>query len=130
MGMSQRSFPMDTPTAHLPTLPQARRALWLATLSLMAAFMQTQAPAHRLLMARRIARNFDTLREQECFSDECRVRFGRLAARWRAQAERLQEPPLADPTLLVDDDAVHHRDLPGGAAEAQGPDQARPAVAA
>ena len=86
---------MDTPDATLPTLPQASRALWLATLSLMAAFMQTQAPAHRLLMARRIARNFDTLCAQECFSQECRSRFARLASRWHAQADRLQDPPAA-----------------------------------
>lgn len=83
---------MDTPTAA-PTLTDASRALWLATLSLMAAFMQTQAPAHRLLMARRIARNFDTLRAQECFSEDCRRRFERLGSRWHAQAERLAGHP-------------------------------------
>lgn len=86
---------MDTPSASAPTLPQASRALWLATLSLMAAFMQTQAPAHRCLMARRIARNFETLREQECFSEDCRRRFARLGARWHAQADRLQGRPAA-----------------------------------
>lgn len=75
------------------TLSDASRALWLATLSLMAAFMQTQAPAHRLLMARRIARNFATLREQDCFSPECRSRFTRLGERWAAQAKRLESPP-------------------------------------
>ncbi len=76
----------------LPTLSDASRALWLATLSLMTAFMQTQAPAHRLLMARRIARNFATLREQDCFSPECRRRFARLGARWHERAERLAHP--------------------------------------
>jgi hypothetical protein len=77
----------------LPTLEAASRALWLATLSLMAAFMQTQAPAHRYLMARRIARNFETLQQQECFSAECRGRFGRLQVRWNEQADRLQGRP-------------------------------------
>ncbi|MGZ5181297.1 MAG: hypothetical protein ACXWC6_16280 [Ramlibacter sp.] len=81
---------MDTAPLSGPTLQDASRALWLATLSLMAAFMQTQAPAHRYLMARRIARNFDTLRQQECFSDDCRQRFGRLGKRWTARAERLR----------------------------------------
>jgi hypothetical protein len=81
--------PQSLPSA----LDDASRALWLATLSLMAAFMQTQAPAHRLLMARRIARNFDTLRQQECFSPECRGRFARLVVRWNAQANRLQGKP-------------------------------------
>ena len=76
-----------------PALQDASRALWLATLSLMTAFMQTQAPAHRLLMARRIARNFDTLRTQECFSADCRRRFARLGARWQRVADRLQGTP-------------------------------------
>ncbi|MBK0392151.1 hypothetical protein [Ramlibacter algicola] len=76
-----------------PTLQDASRALWLATLSLMTAFMQTQAPAHRLLMARRIARNFATLREQECFSADCRNRFARLGAHWQRIADRLQGTP-------------------------------------
>lgn len=76
-----------TPSAV--SLQDASRALWLATLSLMAAFMQTQAPAHRLLMARRIARNFDTLRRQDCFSSDCRQRFARLGSRWQARAELL-----------------------------------------
>ncbi len=84
----------STPPATPLTLHEASRALWLATLSLMAAFMQTQAPAHRLLMARRIARNFDTLRQQDCFSADCRRRFARLGARWHDQAERLQGRPV------------------------------------
>jgi len=77
----------------LPSLSEASRALWLATLSLMAAFMQTQAPAHRLLMARRIARNLATLREQDCFSPECRRRFARLGARWSERADSLAGRP-------------------------------------
>ncbi|HEY1230453.1 MAG TPA: hypothetical protein VGF26_24355 [Ramlibacter sp.] len=81
---------MDTAPLSAPTLHEASRALWLATLSLMAAFMQTQAPAHRYLLARRIARNFETLRTQDCFSPECRRRFDRLGARWQRQADRLR----------------------------------------
>ena len=84
---------MDTQHAAIRSLQDASRALWLATLSLMTAFMQTQAPAHRLLMARRIARNFDTLREQECFSADCRRRFARLGSRWHEKADRLQGKP-------------------------------------
>ena len=86
---------MDTPHAAIDPLQEASRALWLATLSLMTAFMQTQAPAHRLLMARRIARNFDTLREQACFSADCRRRFARLGSRWHEKADRLQGKPAA-----------------------------------
>jgi hypothetical protein len=69
-------------------LAQANRALWTATLSLMAAFMQNTAPAHRYLLARRIARNFDTLSRQDCFDQGCRASFGRLAARWQARADQ------------------------------------------
>ena len=86
---------MNTPPTASPTLQDASRSLWLATLSLMTAFMQTQAPAHRYLMARRIARNFETLRAQECFSEDCRGRFARLEKRWHAQADRLQGKPAA-----------------------------------
>lgn len=88
---------MDNPTPAATTLNDASRALWLATLSLMAAFMQTQAPAHRLMMARRIARNFETLRAQECFPQDCRRRFARLGERWQAQAARLEGRPPASP---------------------------------
>ena len=69
------------------TLTQASQSLWLATLSLMTAFMQTAAPAHRYLLARRIARNFDTLREQPCFTQRTRESFTRLARRWQRKAE-------------------------------------------
>lgn len=68
-------------------LAQASRALWSATLALMAAFMQTPAPAHRYLLARRIGRNFETLSGQECFDAGCRARFGRLARRWLARSD-------------------------------------------
>ena len=45
------------------------------------------------------------------------VRFG--AWQQGAIVEGMQEPRLADPALLFDQDAVHHRDLAGWAAEAQ-----------
>jgi hypothetical protein len=69
-------------------LAQASRALWIATLSLMTAFMQTPAPAHRYLLARRIGRNLDTLARQDCFDAGCRARFVRLARRWHERAEQ------------------------------------------
>jgi hypothetical protein len=72
-----------------PSLAEASRALWLATLSLMTAFMHTQAPAQRLQLARSIARNFDTLRHQECFSRESRERFLSLGLRWKDKAKAL-----------------------------------------
>ena len=72
------------------TLAEASRALWLATLALMTAFMQLQAPAHRYLLARRIARNLHMLGEQECFSAECRRRFARLGLRWEHRAQRVR----------------------------------------
>ena len=76
-----------TPADAAAQLAQAARSLWLATLSLMTAFMNTQAPAHRYLLARRIARNFETLsRQTDCFGADCCRRFGRLAARWDRQA--------------------------------------------
>ena len=78
-------------------LTQACSALWVATLSLMTAFMQTAAPAHRHLIARKIARNLAMLREEEAvFSPECRMIFNNLAQRWSAKADRLapgQERP-------------------------------------
>ena len=80
------------PAQAAPALPlrlaEASRALWAATLSLMTAFMQTPAPAHRYLLARRISRNFDTLSRQDCFDTGCRASFGRLARRWQARAEQ------------------------------------------
>ncbi|HSV35399.1 MAG TPA: hypothetical protein VLI46_07570 [Ramlibacter sp.] len=77
-------------------LTQAAAALWSATLSLMVAFMHNTAPAHRYLIARRIANNFATLRQQECFAPECRATFGRLFERWTRKAERLS-PHAATP---------------------------------
>lgn len=88
----------STTAADAPSsLPQACNALWLATLSLMTAFMHTAAPAHRYLLASRIARNLGTLREQECFPRHTRETFARLARRWQGRAERLS-PTSAAPT--------------------------------
>ena len=41
------------------------------------------------------------------------------AGQQRAVVQRLQEALLADPLLLLDDDAVHHRDLAGRTAEGE-----------
>ena len=70
-------------------LERACVALWSATLALMTAYMQTAAPAHRLLLARRIAANFQTLARQEIFSPASRESFVRLQQRWQFRAERL-----------------------------------------
>lgn len=81
--------PAAGPAAAAVQLAQASRALWIATLSLMTAFMQNPAPAHRCLLARRIARNLETLAVQDCFDTGCRARFERLAGRWQQRAEQL-----------------------------------------
>jgi hypothetical protein len=60
-------------------LSRACTALWMATLSLMTAFMQAGAPAHRYLIARKIAKNLCILREQDCFTAECRTIFSNLS---------------------------------------------------
>jgi len=78
-------------------LAEASRALWMATLALMTAFMQTPAPAHRCLLARRISRNLDTLSRQECFDAGCRARFSRLSSRWQARSEQF-DPQAPQPT--------------------------------
>jgi hypothetical protein len=80
-------------------LAQASGALWTATLSLMTAFMQTPAPAHRYLIARRISRNLDTLAGQDCFQAGCRSTFARLALRWQTRSQEyaprgMEAPPL------------------------------------
>jgi hypothetical protein len=80
-----------TPAGTALQLAEASRALWAATLALMTAYMQTPAPAHRYLLARRISRNFETLAGQECFDADCRGRFSRLSRRWEANA--LQSAP-------------------------------------
>ena len=70
-------------------LSRACTALWMATLALMTAFMQTGAPAHRCLIARKIAKNLRILREQDCFTAECRMIFSNLSQRWNAKADQL-----------------------------------------
>jgi hypothetical protein len=70
-------------------LAEACTALWTATLSLMTAFMQTRAPAHRYLIARRIARNLATLQAQDCFSAPSRASFAKLSRRWSDKADRM-----------------------------------------
>jgi hypothetical protein len=70
-------------------LSRACTALWMATLSLMTAFMQTGAPAHRYLIARKIAKNLGILHEQDCFTAECRMIFSNLSQRWHAKADQL-----------------------------------------
>lgn len=91
-----------SPAQAARQLAAASRALWAATLSLMTAFMQTGAPAHRYLLARRIARNFDTLQRQECFDSGCRASFSRLARRWGARADSLAPERVARPRGLLD----------------------------
>ena len=81
------SAPHETCTG--PSLERACTALWAATLSLMTAYMHNTAPAHRLLLARRIASNFQTLAQQECFSKTSRDAFARLQQRWHGTAMRL-----------------------------------------
>ena len=83
-----RGAPAPAVPCAAAQLAQASRALWAATLSLMAAFMQTSAPAHRYLLARRIARNFETLAAQDCFDSGSRASFGRLSGRWQAKSEQ------------------------------------------
>ena len=85
----------DTEAESL-ALSRACSALWTATLSLMAAFMQTSAPAHRYLIARKISRNLETLREQDCFTPDCRATFFKLSQRWTAKADQIarqDDPP-------------------------------------
>lgn len=100
---SSPSFrPTDLPPDQATPSPaqelvQASRALWVATLSLMAAYMENPAPAHRLLLARRIARNLETLAGQDCFAAGCRATFARLARRWHACAEQLTPEGPARP---------------------------------
>lgn len=81
-------------------LAAANRALWTATLALMTAFMQTSAPAHRYLLARRIARNFETLSGQDCFDQGCRATFARLATRWQARSQQFSPEPARRPRLF------------------------------
>lgn len=89
MGPMPSSPAAPSPASPFPDAParlaQACGALWLATLSLMTAYMQQGAPAHRLLLARRIARNLETLSGQECYTAPSRAKFAQLARRWQAR---------------------------------------------
>lgn len=91
--------------ANAAALSRACSALWLATLSLMTAFMHNPAPAHRYLLARKIAGNLALLeRQPECFSVECRATFSRMSSRWTARADRLarqEDRPRGGLGLLV-----------------------------
>jgi hypothetical protein len=77
------------PAAPALALDRACNALWSATLSLMLAYMQNPAAAHRILLARRIASNFAMLSLQECFAESTRASFSRLQLRWAANAQQL-----------------------------------------
>ena len=71
-------------------LAQACHALWLATLSLMTAFMQAPQPAHRLLLARRVARNLRTLQERPSpFDEKSLAKFAQLQQRWDRKVQAL-----------------------------------------
>lgn len=71
------------PAEQATALAQACHALWLATLSLMTAFMQSPQPAHRLMLARRIARNLRTLQERPSpFAETDLSKFAKLQERW------------------------------------------------
>ena len=92
MNLAQASTPdllAADADANALKLSRACAALWTATLALMTAFMQNPAPAHRLLIARKIAKNLKVLHEQECFTTECRMIFSNLAQRWTAKADLL-----------------------------------------
>ena len=88
-----------THAEQVQALAKACHALWSATLSLMVAFMHTRAPAHRYLLARRIARNYETLlREGDCFTPEARASFKKLAQRWADKAATLSPKQEGRPT--------------------------------
>lgn len=82
-------------SADRHALDRACHALWCATLSLMTAYMQHCAPAHRLLLARRIAANFGTLAGQDSFPAASRAAFTRLHGRWNGIAATLAQPAPA-----------------------------------
>ncbi len=70
-------------TTRESDLQHACRALWRATLTLMNTYLRTRGPAQRVMLARRIARNFQTLeRESAHFAPGSHEAFARLARRW------------------------------------------------
>ena len=87
--------------ASAARLEHACTALWSATLALMTAYMHQGAPAHRLLLARRIAANFSTLAKQDSFAPASRAAFARLQIRWHGLAEgHAHAPSKGGPGLL------------------------------
>jgi len=90
---ARAASPSQAPADHdrdRVALQRACTALWMATLSLMTAFLHNTAPAHRVLIARKIAKNLSMLREEEqVFTGECRMIFSNLAQRWHDKAEQL-----------------------------------------
>ena len=92
-SLTSATAPVPACAAPALALAQASRALWSATLGLMTAFMQTPAPAHRYLLARRIGRNFETLSGQECFDARSRASFDRLSRRWLERSEEFAPEP-------------------------------------
>ncbi len=76
-------------TFHI-ALQRACTALWVATLSLMTAFMHNTAPLHKLLIARKIAKNLSMSRDEELvFAAECRMILSNMAQRWHDKADQL-----------------------------------------
>lgn len=89
----QPTFPPQATASQQVALAQACRSLWLATLALMTAYLHTRAPAHRQLLAARIARNFGTLvREAPAFAPQAQPRFAALARHWQAIARAHAQP--------------------------------------
>ena len=71
------------PAARPATHPNDLQPTCRATLTLMNTYLCTRGPARRVLLARRIARNFHTLeRESPLFAPASRDAFTRLARRW------------------------------------------------
>jgi hypothetical protein len=99
--LAPHASPAGEPWQQAARLAEASRALWLATLALMTAFMQTPAPAHRHLLARRISRNLDTLSRQECFDAGARARFDQLARRWQLRSEQFARGNPAPASSLL-----------------------------
>jgi hypothetical protein len=68
----------------------------------MTAFMQTSAPAHRHLIARKIAKNLGMLCQESCFTTVCRMIFSNLSQRWTVKADQLaqEERPRGGVGLL------------------------------
>ena len=95
------AWPSASPAFALPPaaaeararLAAANRALWTATLALMAAFMQVTGPAQRRQLAGRIACNLDILSRQDSFDQGCRATFAQLAQRWQARCEQRAPEP-------------------------------------